>query len=67
MTIPFGLYYENAATSCYFPESSLVKGVSGDVQDKGSIKAFIAYLHVIVQQSSGLVCASLRGCRIKGG
>ncbi|KAJ8581766.1 hypothetical protein M405DRAFT_603213 [Rhizopogon salebrosus TDB-379] len=30
MTIPFGLYYENAATSRYFPKSSLVKGVSGD-------------------------------------
>ncbi|KAJ8583616.1 hypothetical protein M405DRAFT_502035, partial [Rhizopogon salebrosus TDB-379] len=39
------------AISCYFPESSLVKGVSGDVQDKGSVDAFIAYLHVIVQHS----------------
>jgi hypothetical protein len=30
----------------------------GDVQDKGSVKAFIAYLHVIVQQSSGLMSSS---------
>jgi hypothetical protein len=36
--------HENAATSRYFPESSLVKGALGDVQDKGSVKAFIAYL-----------------------